>query len=95
MDDNWDIDTIKDEHLKTIRNREVFMIVAGDYGWQVQWWTKDSVAPQVEKDTPQEAVARVLQLMGIKEAVSPQDWPEDVCVGRIEIEKPGDEVPHD
>lgn len=84
MTDDWDISTIKDEHYRNIREREVFMLVATDYGWQVQWWTKDSVAPPADYDTPHEAAARVLQLMGIKEPVKPQDWPEDVCIGRIE-----------
>lgn len=86
MSGDWEISTIKDEHIVNIREREVFMVVRSDYGWRTEWWTKDSVAPQSEYDTPHEAVARILQLMGIKETVKPQDWPEDICIGRIEGE---------
>lgn len=73
-----EISQIKDAHYANILQREVFMVIATDYGWQVQWWTKDGVAPQADYDTPHEAAARVLQLTSIKEPITPQDWPEDV-----------------
>ena len=81
---DWSVDAIKAEHVKRLVQREVFLIERTDYGWQVQWWTPGSVAPQSDYDTPHEAAARLLQLMQIKEPVIPQGWPEDVCIGNIE-----------
>lgn len=80
------IRAIKDGHYLDLVGREVFMVEGTDYGWRVQHWTKDGVAPQSDYDTPHEAAARLLQIMGIKEPVKPQDWPERVCVGRIDME---------
>lgn len=83
----WSIDEIKDEHIANLRNRNLIIIEAGDYGYRVHQWMPDGVAPQSDYDTPHEAAARVLQLLKIKEAVKPQDWPEEVCIGRIETDE--------
>ena len=83
---DWSIDAIKDEHIANLRKREVFMIERSEYGYRVHHWTADGVGPQSDYDTPHEAAARVLQLLNIKEPVKPQDWPERVCIGRIETD---------
>jgi hypothetical protein len=50
-----------------------------DGGWfTVHEHSAGGVAPEIEYATPQEAVARLMQLMGIKTPVAPQDWPERV-----------------
>lgn len=79
-----EIEIIKDKHFDNLRKRRVFMIEAADYGYRVHEFLPDGVAPQSDYDTPHEAAARLLQLMGIKEPVTPQDWPESVCISTID-----------
>lgn len=81
-----ELEAIKDEWIAKLRKGDVVMIERSDYGFRVHQWSPDGVAPQSEYDTPQEAVARVAQLMMIKEPITPQDWPEEVQIGKIEIE---------
>lgn len=83
----WNIDEIKNEHIANLRKRDVIMIEKSDYGYRVHHWTPDGVAPQSDYDIPQEAAACVLQLLKITEPVKPQDWPERVCIGRIETDE--------
>lgn len=78
-----EVSRIKDEHYAKLRTRRVVMIEHSDYGYRVHEWSPDGVAPQSDYDTPNEAAARAMQLLGIKDAVKPQDWPESVCVGSI------------
>lgn len=80
------IDEIKDEHLASLRQREVIIIETSDYGYRVHQWTADSVMPTSDYDTPQEAAARAAQLLGIKEPVVPQNWPERACIGEVKSE---------
>jgi hypothetical protein len=44
----------------------------------------DSVYPMILYRTPEAAVARVMQLLDIKTAITPQDYPERVMIGEIE-----------
>lgn len=74
---------IKSEHFAALKSREVILLVRSDYGFDVHRWTADSVAPTSSYDNPQEAAARALQLLGIKEPITPQAWPE-----RVEISFP-------
>jgi len=76
-----EIERIKDVHYANLRTRRVVMIEQSDYGYRVHQWSPDGVAPQSDYDTPNEAAARAMQLLGIKEPVTPQDWPEQVQVG--------------
>lgn len=78
-----EIEEIKRDHFEVLRGREVILLVKVDYGWEVGQWFPDGVAPISRYDTPQEAGARAL---GIKELVKPQDWPEKICIGRIDRE---------
>lgn len=76
-----EIDEIKREHFEAMKPREVVLLVKHDYGWSVGHWLPDGVAPTTAYDTPQEAAARTLQLLNIKEPVTPQDWPEIAQIG--------------
>jgi len=75
------VDEIKDSHFADIRKRDVIMLVRGDYGLTVHQWSPTGVSPQSDYDTPQEAAARALQLLGLTEPVTPQDWPEIAQIG--------------
>lgn len=44
----------------------------------------ENIIPHTAKKTAYEVVARVAQILGIKEMIKPQDWPEDICIGEIE-----------
>ena len=46
----------------------------------------DGVAPQIRKGTKEEAAARLLQCLGIHEPVTPQNWPESICIGFVDTE---------
>jgi hypothetical protein len=76
-----EVEQIKRDHFDALRSREVILLVKHDYGWHVEQWTPTGVAPTSAYDTPQEAAARALQLMKIKEPVVPQDWPEVAQIG--------------
>lgn len=76
-----EIETIKREHFEALKSREVILIVKGDYGYQIEQWSPDGVAPTSDYDTPQEAAARACQLLKLKEPVVPQNWPEVAQLG--------------
>ena len=76
-----EIAAIKREHFEAIQDREVILLVKHDYGFQVEQWLPNGVAPTSDYDTAPEAAARALQLLGIKEPVRPQDWPEVAQIG--------------
>lgn len=76
---------IRDENYNKLRKRDVIVIERADYGWKVHdWKASGSVYPQCDYDTAEEAAARALQLMGLKEPVVPQSWPEEFGIGKIE-----------
>jgi hypothetical protein len=52
--------------------------------WRIETICEDSdnVWPHTEKDTAEEAIARLMQWMGCQTPVYPQDWPERVEVDR-------------
>jgi len=76
-----DIEAIKMEHFRDIKGRDAILIVKGDYGWRVERWFPNGVAPSSDYDTPQEAAARACQLLKLSEPVKPQDWPEIAQIG--------------
>lgn len=76
-----EIEQIKTEHFEALRGRKVILIVKTDYGWEIETWSPEGVAPTSAYDTPQEAGARALQLLGLKEPVTPQSWPETAQIG--------------
>lgn len=76
-----EVDEIKREHFRALSGREVILLVRSDYGWDVEQWFPEGVAPTSSYDTPQEAGARALQLLKLKEPITPQDWPEIAQIG--------------
>jgi hypothetical protein len=76
-----EIAEIKREHFDAISSREVILVVKSDYGWNVEHWFPDGVAPTSSYDIAQEAAARALQLMKLKEPITPQAWPEIAEIG--------------
>ncbi len=63
--------------------QELVAITMKDGWWTVHMHGPDSVHPQIQYATPQEAVARVMQLLKTG-PVDPQTWPERVCVGSVD-----------
>lgn len=76
-----EVEEIKREAFADLKARRVIMLVEADYGFDVRQWTPDGVAPTSSYDTAQEAAGRACQLLGLKEPVKPQDWPETVGIG--------------
>ena len=77
-----EVEQIKNEQFKELKQRELIMIVRADYGYDVLHWSPTGVAPvSGGYDTPQEAAARACQLLGLTEAIIPQSWPESAVIG--------------
>jgi hypothetical protein len=76
-----EIAQIKLEHFEKLKSRRLIILVEADYGFDVEQWMPDGVAPTSSYDTAQEAAARVLQLLKLKDPVTPQNWPEVVGIG--------------
>ena len=75
---------IRDENYEAMRHSRVVAIEQVYYGWRVHTWAPDgSVGPHSDYDTPHEAAARAMQMLGIKEPVTPQNWPERIGIGEI------------
>lgn len=68
-----------------------FVVAQSERGWDV--WDYDStgenISPKCSYPNAYKAAARLLQLMDIKLPVTPQDWPERICIGEI----PDDQEP--
>jgi hypothetical protein len=84
-----EVAVIKQQHFNALRKREVLLIVKTDYGYEVEQWFPEGVAPTSAYDTPHEAAARALQLLKITEPITPQSWPEVAQIGG----EPGDKPP--
>jgi hypothetical protein len=74
---------IQTEWLVEHRTHRRVMIAEEPAGWSVHLHTADGVAPPSIYPTAEQAAARVLQLLKIREPVTPQDWPEEVCIGTV------------
>lgn len=61
----------------------------GDGGFYVYSHTigTDLRSPSAWKESAEAAVARLAQLMGLKTPVTPQNYPEQVCIGYIESDE--------
>jgi hypothetical protein len=67
------------QHRESWGGLTLFAVTTQNGWYAVHFHTGDgSVHPVIEYATPQEAVARLMQLMDIKDPVVPQDWPERV-----------------
>ena len=83
-DDPWHIPTMQRAHEERLRETRRWLIAEINGGFEVHEWTHDGVAPWSFYPVPEAAAARLLQLMGIKHAIVPQSYPEEVCIGHIE-----------
>ena len=79
-----DITQLQREHEDRLRDTHRWIIVETYDGYEVHEWTEEGVAPYTTYPVKEAAAARLLQLLGIKHAVVPQSWPEEVCVGSVE-----------
>lgn len=93
MEIDPDIIAFQVEWLAQHRTQPRFIIVEEAAGWSVHQHTTDGVAPSSSYPTKERAAARVLQLLGLTNPVTPQNWPETVCVGEINGEPIDDEQP--
>lgn len=63
-----------------------FIAEQSERGWEV--WSQDSTGenfgPKCSYPNAYKAAARLLQLMDIKLPVTPQNWPERICLGDID-----------
>jgi hypothetical protein len=82
---------IKQEHFEKFKHsRQVWLIEERGaefivHQWHGEGWQNGAgVAPATSYPTLRKATARLLQLLGIG-PVAPQTWPEDICVGSVEI----------
>ena len=90
-----EMDDIRQENFETLKGREVVMLIKVDYGWEVaHWLASGGIAPTTGYDTPQEAAARACQMIGLKEPVKPQDWPEIAQIGGDGRSPPPRSPPH-
>lgn len=83
-----DIEDIRQENFNRIaKAHRTLMIVEIDGKFEVHDHTPDGIGPPSVHQSKRAAAARVLQLLKIG-PVSPQTWPETVCIGSIETEEP-------
>lgn len=78
-----DITAIQEHWLTVYRPTHRWIIVQEPEGFSVHDHSIDGVGPPSDYKTKVEAAARLLQLLGIKEPVTPQNWPERVCIGYV------------
>lgn len=65
--------------------RRITITDVGD-GFLVDEETPGSKFPTVRKDTAPKAIARAMQVLGMRWGVLPQNVPEEVCIGFIETD---------
>ena len=81
----WDVKEIQREHFATWVGRPLLAIIEMPNGtFEVYKQSPTSVFPPHDYPTMRKAVTRLLQLAGTG-AVAPQTWPEETCIGHIEV----------
>lgn len=80
-----DIAVIQEEWFARNRYTHRWVIVAELVGYSVHEHSIDGVAPPTTYPTIELAAARLLQLLGIKQSVSPQTRPEIVEITDVGI----------
>jgi hypothetical protein len=65
-------------------HRRRWIITEVPEGYSIDVHTADGVAPQTIKATKHAAAARLLQLLRVGPVI-PQAFPEEVCIGRVEL----------
>ena len=79
-----EIREIKADKVAEMINSEVLLIERKGPRYIVHQWLNGGVAPQSDYFSKEEAAARLLQLLGIEEAVMPQAHPEICEIGSID-----------
>jgi hypothetical protein len=83
-EDDPEIDRIQAHWHANWRHKRRWTIVEEiDGTYSVHDHSSDGVGPPSSYPDKVLAAARVLQLLGLKEPVTPQDYPERVCVGTM------------
>ena len=77
----------EENELQYTELHEIRLIETIPGHWMIRESTKDSVCPPTVKPTTLEMVARVAQIVGLKEPVLPQNYPEQICVGEVKMEE--------
>ena len=78
---------LSNEELPFTELHEIRLIETIPGHWMIRETTKDSVFPPTVKPTTKEMVARVAQIVGLKDPVEPQNYPEQICVGEVTMEE--------
>lgn len=93
MTPNEDIAIIKEGWFARFKtSRRLWIIEEHGSEFTVHQWSGDDaqygpgVGPPSDYPTLRKAAARLLQLLGVG-AVAPQTWPEDICVGVVDIDR--------
>jgi hypothetical protein len=71
------------QHEDGWRLAEKWIIVHTLEGYEVHHHLIDGVGPPSVYPTRDQAAARILQLLKIKQPVTPQNWPERIQIGAI------------
>lgn len=79
-----EITAIQDDFARRYRLTRRWIIVDGLDGFEVHDHTIDGVAPSTIYATRALAAARLLQLLGLTEPVTPQSWPERIEIGHVD-----------
>lgn len=73
------------EHQAAWAEKRRWVVVQEPNGFTVHEHMADSVSPTSRYSTVELAAARLLQLLGIKKSIAPQDHPETVCIGKVSV----------
>lgn len=80
-----EFDEIRAEWFEDYRKKAVVMIIAQPEGYfTVYQHSAGGVGPPTEYQTAKEAVARLAQLLDLKDPITPQNWPEHIQIGSVE-----------
>ena len=78
-----DVVAMQREHEDRLRLTTRWLIAETKDGYEVHEFTADGVATCAVKPIREAPAARLLQLMGIKHAIVPQNYPERIGISTI------------
>jgi len=78
---------LQDEFAADVKPFRRWIIVERDLMFEVHEHNSTGVAPMSTYPTKELAAARLLQIMGIRDPINPQSWPEEVQIGYIETDE--------
>lgn len=84
MSDHSVISDIQIEHYAADRDkRRWFIVEEPDGTYTVKEFTIDGVAPPTSYQTPEQAVARLMQMARVRGPIYAQTWPERIQIGEV------------